>query len=61
MRTRYIQCHSNLILVPSHKPLDPMMDLYDGYTFDLKKGYIWMRIDVVPVEKVSLGMLLRLP
>ena len=36
MRTSYRQCHSNLILVPSHITLDPMMDIYDGNTFDLK-------------------------
>ena len=45
------QCHSNLILVPSHKPLDPMMDLYDGHTFDLKTRVdTWMRMDVIPEE-----------
>ena len=36
---------------PSHKPLDPMMDLYNGQTFDLKKRVdIWMRMDVIPIE-----------
>ena len=45
------QCHSKLILVPSHKPLDPMMYLYDGQTFDLKIMVdIWMRIDMNTVE-----------
>ena len=51
MRTSYSKFHSNLILVPPHKPLDPMMDLYDGHNFDLKTRVdIWMRIDVVPLE-----------
>ena len=46
-----IQCHSKLIMVPYHKPLDPMMDIYGGQTIDLKKRvYIWMRMDVVLVE-----------
>ena len=49
MRTSYIHWHSNLMLVPSHKPLDPMIDLYDGYIFDLKTSVdIWMRMYVVP-------------
>ena len=42
---------SKLILVPSHKPLDPIMDLYDVHNIDLKKRVgIWMRMDVIPVE-----------
>ena len=43
--------YSKLILVPYHKPLHPMMDLYDGQKIDLKKMVdIWMRMDVIPVE-----------
>ena len=43
--------YSELILVPFHKPLDPMMDLYDGQKIDLKTRVdIWMRMDVIPVE-----------
>ena len=42
--------YSKLILVPSHKPLDPKMDLYDGQNIDLKTRVdIWMRMDVIPV------------
>ena len=49
--TRYRQCRSNLILVPSHKPLYIMMDFYDGQTFDLKtREDVWMRMDVIPAE-----------
>ena len=45
------RCHSNILLIPYHKPLDPMMDLYDGQTFDLKITVdILMRMDVIPVE-----------
>ena len=41
--------YSKLILVPYHKPLDPMMDLYYGHKIDLKtRVYIWMRMDVIP-------------
>ena len=45
------QCHSNLVLVPSCKPPDPVKDIYDGQTYDLKTRVdIWTRMDVVPVE-----------
>ena len=45
------QCHNNLVLVPPHKPLDPVKDLYDGHNCDLKTRFdIWTRMDVVPVE-----------
>ena len=45
------QCHSKLTLVPYHKPLDPIMDLYDGQTFDLKTRVdIWTRMHVISVE-----------
>ena len=51
MRKSSSQCHSKLILVPSHKPLDTMMYIYDGQTFDLKTRVdIWMRMDVISVE-----------
>ena len=45
------QYHSKLISVPSNKPLDPMMDIYDGQNFYLKTRVdIWMRMDVITVE-----------
>ena len=51
MSTSSIQCHRKLILVPSHRPLDTMVNIYGGHVFDLKTRVdIWMRIDLVPVE-----------
>ena len=51
LRTSSSQCHNYPILVPSCKPPDPVKDLYDGHTYDLKTRVdIWTRIDVVPVE-----------
>ena len=51
MSKSYIQCHSKLILVPSHKQLDSMINLYDGQNFDLKTRVgIWMRLYVIPLE-----------
>ena len=51
MMTRYSQCHNNPVLVPPPKPPDPVKDIYDGQTCDLKtRVEIWMRVDVVPVE-----------
>ena len=45
------QCHNNPVLVPPRKPPDPVKDLYDGQTYDLKTRVdVWTRIDVVPVE-----------
>ena len=45
------QYHSKLILVPYHKPLDTLMDLYNGQTFELKTRVdIWMRMYVITVE-----------
>ena len=42
--------YSKLILVPYHKPLDPMMYFYDGQKIDLKTRLdIWIRMDVIPV------------
>ena len=32
------QCHSNTVLVPLYKTPDPVKDLYDAHTYDLKKG-----------------------
>ena len=49
--TSSIQCHSNPVLVPPRKPPDPVNDLYDSQTYDLKKRVgIWTRMDVVPVK-----------
>ena len=51
MRTISGQCHSNSVLVPPCKTPDPVKDLYDGQTYDLKTWVdIWTRMDVVPVE-----------
>ena len=51
LRTRYIQCHNNPVLVPPRKPPDPVKDLYDGQTYDLKtRVNIRTRMEVVPVE-----------
>ena len=45
------QCHNKPVLVPPRKPPDPVKDLYDGQTYDLKtRVYIWTRVDVVLVE-----------
>ena len=50
MRTSSSQCHSKVVLDPSHKPLDPMMDIYDGHTIDLETRVdIWMKMDVIQV------------
>ena len=47
----FTKCHNNPVLVPPRKPLDPVKDLYDGQTYDLKSRVdIWTRMDVVPVE-----------
>ena len=51
MSTSPSQCHNNPVLVPPRKPLDPVKDLYDGHTYDLKTRVdIWTRMDVEPVE-----------
>ena len=51
LRTSYIQCHNNPVLFPSRKPPDPVKDIYDGQTYDLKtRVNIWTRMDVVPVD-----------
>ena len=49
--TSVIVNYSKLILVPSHKPLDPMIDLYAGQKIDLKTRVdMWVRMDVIQVE-----------
>ena len=51
LKTSYSQCHNNPVFVPPRKPPDPVKDIYDGQTHDLKtRVYIWTRMDVVPVE-----------
>ena len=51
MGTSSIQCHNNPVLVPPCKPLDPVKDICDGQTYDLKtRVRIWTRMDVVPVD-----------
>ena len=55
------QCHNNPVLVPLCKPPDPMKDIYDGNTYDLKTRVdIWMRMDVVPVEYVTFAQTFHL-
>ena len=45
------QCQNYPVLVPPRKPPDPMKDIYEGQTYDLKTRVdIWTRMDVVPVE-----------
>ena len=44
-------CHNNPVLVPPCNPPDPVKDIYDGQTYDLKTRVdIWTRMYVVPVE-----------
>ena len=51
MRTISSQFHNNQVLVSPRKPPDPVKDIYDVQTYELKtRVYIWTRIDVVPVE-----------
>ena len=51
LRTRFSQCHNNPVFVPPRKPPNPVKDLCDGQTYDLKTSVnIWTRIDLVPVE-----------
>ena len=53
LRTSSSQCHNNPDLVPPRKPPDPVKDIYDSQTYDLKTRLdIWMMMDVVPVEYV---------
>ena len=45
------QYHNNPVLVTPRKPSNPVKDLYDGQTYDLKTRVdILMRMDVVPVD-----------
>ena len=60
-RTSSRQFHNNPVLFPPHKPPDPVKDLYDGQTYDLKKRVdIWTRMDVVPVEYVTFAQTFKL-
>ena len=55
------QCHNNPVLVPLHKSTDPMRDIYYSQVFDLKKRVdIWLSINVVPVEYVTLDQMFHL-
>ena len=50
------KCHNNLVFVPTRKPPNHVKDIYDGQTYELKTGMdIWERMDVVPVEYVTLA------
>ena len=51
LRTSSSQCHNNPVLFLPRKPPDPVKNLYDGHTYELKTRVdIWTRMDVVPVE-----------
>ena len=61
LRTGSSQCHNNPVLVPPCKPTDPMNDIYDGQTYDLKTSVdIWTNMDVVPVEYGTFAQKLQL-
>ena len=50
------QFHSNPIFVTPHKTPNTIMDLYDGWEFDLKSRInIWTRMDVFPIKYVTLA------
>ena len=51
----------NPVLVPPSKTTDPVKDLYEGQTYDLKTSMdIWTRMDVVPVEYVTFAQTFHL-
>ena len=51
LSTSSSQSHNNPVLVPPRKPSEPVKDIYDGQTYDLKTRVdIWTRMDVFPVE-----------
>ena len=55
------QCHNNPVLVPPCNPPNPVKDLYDGQTYDLKTRVdIWKRMDLVPVEYVTFAQTFHL-
>ena len=51
LRTRFRQCHNKPVLVTPCKPPNPVKDIYDGQTNDLKTRVdIWTRMDPYPLE-----------
>ena len=59
--TSQIQCHNNPFTVPPCKPPDPVKDIYDGQTYDLKTRVdIWMRMDVIPVDYGTFSQIFHL-
>ena len=61
LRTSSSQCHNNPVLVPPGKPSDPVKDIYDGQTYDLKTRVdTWTRMDVVPVEYEKFAQIFHL-
>ena len=51
LSTRYIQFHSNQLLVSPCRPPDPVKDIYNVQTCDLKAIVdIWTMMDMLPVE-----------
>ena len=48
-------------MVPPRKAPDPVKDLYDGQTYDLKTRVdIWTSMDIVPVEYVTFNQTFHL-
>ena len=51
LNTRSSQCHNDPVLFPPCKLPDPVKDIYNDQTYDLKTRVdVWTRMDVVPVE-----------
>ena len=50
MRKISRQFHSNPVLVPPHKPLNHVMDIYYVQTYSLQKVDICTRMDLVPLD-----------
>ena len=61
MRKSSSQCPNNPVMVPPRKPPNPVKDIYDGQTYELKtRVYIWTRMDIVPVNYVTFAQTFHL-
>ena len=61
LQTSSRQCHVNPVLVYIHKPPDPVVDIYEGHTYDLKTVVdIQTRTDVVPVDYLNFSQTFHL-
>ena len=61
LSTSSSQCHNNPVVLPPHKPPDPVKDLYDGQTYDLKTRVdIWTSMHIVQVEYVTFNQTFHL-